>query len=72
MYSKDSLNEEKKMYCSDGLHQCKDEYENQFSVYFVTKSTINTNVYMSTDRTNFCKTVARKSEYNPQDLSVIY
>ena len=47
MYSGTRLNEEKKVCAPDGLAPCKDEYENnQFSVYFVTKSTIEILTYI--------------------------
>jgi hypothetical protein len=56
MYSRTRLNEEKKSLCSDGFAPSKDEFENnQFSVYFVTKSTIEILTYMSGSRTNFVK-----------------
>jgi hypothetical protein len=47
MYSGTGLNEEKKICAPDGVAPCKDEYENnQFSVYFVTKSTIEILTYI--------------------------
>jgi hypothetical protein len=47
LYSGTRLNEEKKVCAPDGFAPCKDEYENnQFSVYFVTKSTIEILTYI--------------------------
>jgi hypothetical protein len=61
MYSKDSLNEEKKNVLLWWLRtNVKMNMKINLVFTFVTKSTINTNVYMSTDRTNFCKNGCKK------------